>query len=169
MLPDSTVHVTKPSDRITGRIPSLPLHSSPCPLLPLSTLSHSKSPLPKLHTPRSPPLLSILSVFAQSAFKVNRCDFGEGLKFHISAELRLTTCSRLTSCEEIRHWQPCPWFITCKRRSGAVVRTTCCPYGEGPILYLSRAETTEQINTKCWMIDYFGEIQRIAKFGCNRC
>jgi len=57
--------------------------------------------------------------------------------------------------------------ITCKRGSAAVVRTTCCSYGEPQILNLSRAETTEPINTKFWTIDYLGEIKRIAKFGCN--
>jgi len=36
------------------------------------------------------------------------------------------------------------------------------------ILHLSRAETTEPINTKFGTIDYLGEIKRIAKFGCDR-
>jgi len=57
----------------------------------------------------------------------------------------------------------CIAVITCKRGSAAVVRTSCCSYGKGLILNLSRAETTEPINTKVWTIDYLGEI--IAKFG----
>jgi len=39
-------------------------------------------------------------------------------------------------------------FFTCKRGSAAVVRTTCCYYGKGQILYLSRAETPIPVNTK---------------------
>jgi len=39
-------------------------------------------------------------------------------------------------------------FITCKRGSAAVVRTTCYTYGKGYILHLSRAETTLPFNTK---------------------
>jgi len=54
---------------------------------------------------------------------------------------------------------------TCKRGSAAVVRTSNCSYGKGQILHLSRAETTVPINTKFWMIDYVGEIMRIARFG----
>jgi len=38
--------------------------------------------------------------------------------------------------------------ITCKRGSAAVVRTSCCSYRKHQILRLSRAETTEPINTK---------------------
>jgi len=49
-----------------------------------------------------------------------------------------------------------------------VVRTTCCSYGTGNILHLSRAETTVPINTKFWTIDNLGEISRIAKFGYDR-
>jgi len=42
----------------------------------------------------------------------------------------------------------CLLVITCKRGSAAVVRTSCCSYGKHQILHLSRAETTEAINTK---------------------
>jgi len=58
--------------------------------------------------------------------------------------------------------------IPCKRGSAAVVRTTCCSYGKGQILHFSRAETTVPINTKFLMIDYLGDIKRIAKCGCYR-
>jgi len=58
-----------------------------------------------------------------------------------------------------------PALITCKRGSAAVVRTGWSSYGKGQILKLSRAETTEPINTKFWTIDYLGELKRIAKFG----
>jgi len=59
------------------------------------------------------------------------------------------------------------WQITCKRGSAAVVTTSCCSYGTGRILHLSRAETTEPINTKFWTIDYLGEMKEIAKFGSD--
>jgi len=42
----------------------------------------------------------------------------------------------------------------CKRGSAAMVRNTCCSYGKGQIMNLSRAETTLPINTKFWTIDY---------------
>jgi len=58
--------------------------------------------------------------------------------------------------------------ITCKRGSAAVVRTTCCSYGEPQILNLFRAETTVPINTTFSTIDYLGEITTIAKFGYDR-
>jgi len=58
--------------------------------------------------------------------------------------------------------------ITHKRGSAAVVRNSCCSYGKGHILHLSRAETTEPINTKFWTIDYRVKIKRITKFGYDR-
>jgi len=57
--------------------------------------------------------------------------------------------------------------ITCKRGSTAVLRTTCCSYGKGQILHLSKPETTLPINTRFWTIDNVGEMKRIAKFGSD--
>jgi len=54
-----------------------------------------------------------------------------------------------------------PRDITGKRGSAAVVRTTCCPYGKGQILHISRAETTLPIITKFWTISYVGEIRKL--------
>jgi len=48
-----------------------------------------------------------------------------------------------------------------------VVRTSCCSYGKHHILHLSKAETTEPINTKFGTIDYLGDIKGIAKFGSD--
>jgi len=84
---------------------------------------------------------------------------------HSSPRNRIDVLMCTVSLTVIAHIR---YLIRCERGSAAVLRTTCCSYGKVQILHLSRAETTQPINTKFWTIDYLGEIKRIAKFGYDR-
>jgi len=49
-----------------------------------------------------------------------------------------------------------------------VVRTSCCSNGRGQTLHLFSVETMIPINTKFLMIDYVGEMKKIAQFRLDR-